>query len=210
MVEKQQTKEFSFEIYESLMFSRHHKNNIFPETYTDQEYHRRSAMIGMLIKAGEFEYCQSDLNNDFVATKDFCLSEVYNLFHSDDVLEELILSGHRLPPDKAMPCRLVVPSRCHATSALYALSDSSLTLYTGISDTSNVHSWLVHKPSGMIYETTPVIRDIYFGVEVKNTKKFIEPLVPAVLDICRKESFFHEYEDAVIRGIVNLFGSVPG
>lgn len=196
---------FDFGLYESMRFTQHHKTNIFPELFTDEEYRCKIAMIGLLIRQQIFEYVVSEEYANTPITPETCMCEVYNLIHSDEVLEELLLSGSYINPKNAITTRYTLPQRCHVASALYALTDPNLELYTGISDRYNVHSWLVNKTTNQIVETTNIVRDCYYGIKVKDKVKFIEPLLPMIREIYETDPVFKGFKQRIEEGILALF-----
>lgn len=62
-------------------------------------------------------------------------------------------------------------SGCHASAALNVILDPSLSLYTGLSDRTHHHSWLVDTDAQLL-EPTPVERDHYFGYRIQEPVEF--------------------------------------
>lgn len=93
-------------------------------------------------------------------------------------LEELIalIRDARYFPVNDNKC-ITVPSpvaqECHAVTAYTWMCNPSLDIYTGISDKTHAHSWLIDPRTNTLHEPTPIIRDCYYGFKVTDPYQFV-------------------------------------
>ena len=199
---------FNFNAYERHLFLQHHQKNFVPGELSDEEFAIRCNMIAKLIESDVFEYVTIGPAT-FTATAEIHDSEVYNLLCSTFVLELLVSSGKYFNNSPVLT-DFKAPMRCHAASALTYLLDKKKTIYTGISDGSNVHSWCIHEDTSAIHENTGITRESYFGIPVtgRYLKEFIRPLVAAIREIIEDTPSLHPHRDTVEASLLDLFGEL--
>lgn len=99
---------------------------------------------------------------------------------------------------------LAVTSQCHAMAAFHWVMNPRWTIYTGFSDKTHFHSWLIDDRQRLC-EPTPILRDTYYGYphhqplefvehEYKNIQRlFSDALLPSAL----KEDFENRYRSLI-------------
>lgn len=88
-------------------------------------------------------------------------------------LVELIRYGRWLNPHTIKTVNTPIAQECHAVTAFTWMCCPHLDIYSGVSDKTNHHSWLVDPRDGTIYEPTPIARDTYFGFKMNDPYVFV-------------------------------------
>lgn len=100
-------------------------------------------------------------------------------FHNclDVPLEELLLINQKgvfIPNTVSIKlAEFHVAQECHAVSALGWCLNPKLKIYTGFSDRTHFHSWLLDEAENILWEPTPADRDVYFGHHVTDVELFV-------------------------------------
>lgn len=147
---------------------------------TTEEYNKLTEAIATLIERLEVEYVSGSEERP---------SHIEDLYHLGyETILDLAENGKSFKKDVTIGHNdIVLEGECHAVSAMYMLLyPSRFELWSGVTDAIHAHSWVMYKgDSSTIIEPTPIIRERYFGVKVKDIDAFIEAELPRIRDIMK-------------------------
>ena len=146
--------------------------------FSEDEHQRLTNAIAKLIEKEEVEYASGS------EERPTYIEDLYHLGY--ETILDLAENGKSLEGD-VQRGHIVLDGECHAVSAMYMLlSPSQFELWSGITDKTHAHSWVVFRGAKRtIIEPTPIIRGRYFGVEVKDVDAFIEAELPRIRNIMK-------------------------
>lgn len=163
----------------------------------EDEHQKLTDAIAKLIERLEVEYVSGSEERP---------SHIEDLYHLGyETILDLAENGKSLEGDAAIEhSQIVLDGECHAVSAMYmVLCPSQFELWSGITDKTHAHSWVVFRGvKTIIIEPTPIIRGRYFGVEVKDVDAFIEAELPRIRNILKAGKL----PDAIEKKLKELLG----
>ena len=163
----------------------------------EDEHQKLTDAIAKLIERLEVEYVSGSEERP---------SHIEDLYHLGyETILDLVENGKSFGEDVTIEHNdIVLEGECHAVSAMYMLlCPSHFELWSGITDATHAHSWVMFKgDKTIIIEPTPIIRDRYFGVEVKDVDAFIEAELPRIRNIMKAGKL----PDAIEKKLKDILG----